>query len=105
MVGERLQRMEQCGASDAAAFGSLSPAFARRPEFLRFEPDPAQFEHDVRLACQCEKVCLTGIVPNPSDYLAAADVFLLTFREDHIRSCVWKHPAEADHLFRGCRVG
>jgi glycosyltransferase involved in cell wall biosynthesis len=44
--------------------------------------DPPQFEHDVRLAGLSEKVRLTGVVPHPADYLAAADVFVLTSRED-----------------------
>jgi glycosyltransferase involved in cell wall biosynthesis len=42
----------------------------------------AQFEHDVRLAGLTEKVRYTGAVLKPADYLAAADVFVLTSRED-----------------------
>jgi glycosyltransferase involved in cell wall biosynthesis len=44
--------------------------------------DAAQFEHDVRLAGLTEKVRFTGAVLKPADYLAAADVFVLTSRED-----------------------
>jgi len=44
--------------------------------------DPQQFEHDVRLAGLSEKVRITGVVPDPADYLAASDVFVLTSRED-----------------------
>ena len=44
--------------------------------------DMAQFEHDVRLAGLTEKVRYTGVVLKPADYLAAADVFVLTSRED-----------------------
>jgi len=42
----------------------------------------AQFEHDVRLAGLREKTRLVGAVSKPADYLAAADVFVLTSRED-----------------------
>jgi glycosyltransferase involved in cell wall biosynthesis len=45
-------------------------------------PDVAQFEHDVRLAGLTERVRFTGAVLKPADYLAAADVFVLTSRED-----------------------
>src|ERR1019366_4949435 len=45
-------------------------------------PDVAQFEHDVRVAGLSEKVRFTGAVLKPADYLAAADVFVLTSRED-----------------------
>jgi glycosyltransferase involved in cell wall biosynthesis len=41
-----------------------------------------QFEHDVRVAGLSEKVRFTGAVLKPADYLAAADVFVLTSRED-----------------------
>jgi glycosyltransferase involved in cell wall biosynthesis len=44
--------------------------------------DVAQFEHDVRLTGLAEKVRFTGTVLKPADYLAAADVFVLTSRED-----------------------
>jgi glycosyltransferase involved in cell wall biosynthesis len=44
--------------------------------------DVAQFEHDVRLAGLTEKIRFTGAVLKPADYLAAADVFVLTSRED-----------------------
>jgi glycosyltransferase involved in cell wall biosynthesis len=44
--------------------------------------DVTQFEHDVRLAGLTEKVRFTGAVLKPADYLAAADVFVLTSRED-----------------------
>ena len=44
--------------------------------------DRAQFEHDVRLAGLSEKIRLVGAVSKPADYVAAADVFVLTSRED-----------------------
>jgi glycosyltransferase involved in cell wall biosynthesis len=44
--------------------------------------DLAQLDHDVRLAGLTEKVRFTGAVLKPADYLAAADVFVLTSRED-----------------------
>ena len=42
----------------------------------------AQFEHDVRLLGLDGKIHLTGAVPKPADYFAAADVFVLTSRQD-----------------------
>jgi glycosyltransferase involved in cell wall biosynthesis len=42
----------------------------------------AEFEHDVHVAGLTEKVRFTGAVLKPADYLAAADVFVLTSRED-----------------------
>ena len=44
--------------------------------------DPAWLEHDIRLAGLAERVRLTGAVVKSADYLAAADVFVLTSRED-----------------------
>ncbi len=44
--------------------------------------DVAQFEHDVRLLGLDGKIHLTGAVPNPADYFAAADLFVLTSRQD-----------------------
>ena len=44
--------------------------------------DRAQFEHDIRLANLTGLVRVTGTVRNPADYLAAADVFVLTSRQD-----------------------
>jgi glycosyltransferase involved in cell wall biosynthesis len=44
--------------------------------------DIVQLQHDVRSAELAEKVRLTGVVSNPADYFAAADVFALTSRED-----------------------
>jgi glycosyltransferase involved in cell wall biosynthesis len=44
--------------------------------------DSAQLEHDVRLAGLGERVRITGVVSKSADYLAAADVFVLTSRED-----------------------
>jgi glycosyltransferase involved in cell wall biosynthesis len=44
--------------------------------------DLAKVGHDVRLAGLSEKVRLIGAVSKPADYLAAADVFVLTSRED-----------------------
>jgi glycosyltransferase involved in cell wall biosynthesis len=41
-----------------------------------------QCKHDVRLAGLEGRVCLTGAVPRPADYFAAADVFVLPSRED-----------------------
>lgn len=41
-----------------------------------------ELEHDVRLAGLTEKMRFTGAVAKPADYLAAADVFVLTSRED-----------------------
>lgn len=41
-----------------------------------------QFDHDVRLADLSDRVRFTGEVANPADYVAAADVFALTSRED-----------------------
>jgi glycosyltransferase involved in cell wall biosynthesis len=42
----------------------------------------AQFEHDVRFSGLADKIRATGDVKNPFDYIAAADVFALTSRED-----------------------
>jgi glycosyltransferase involved in cell wall biosynthesis len=42
----------------------------------------AQFEHDIRQVGLSEKVRLTGAVSNSADYLSAADVFVLTSRQD-----------------------
>jgi glycosyltransferase involved in cell wall biosynthesis len=42
----------------------------------------AQLEHDVRLAGLAQKVRFIGAVAKPADYLSAADVFILTSRED-----------------------
>lgn len=44
--------------------------------------DIAKIKYDARLAGLSESVRLTGIVPNPADYFAAADAFVLTSRED-----------------------
>ena len=44
--------------------------------------DIAQFEGAVREAGLAEKVRITGAVTQPADYLAAADAFALTSRED-----------------------
>jgi glycosyltransferase involved in cell wall biosynthesis len=41
-----------------------------------------EIEHDVRLAGLAEKVHLTGVVSKTADYSAAADLFVLTSRED-----------------------
>lgn len=41
-----------------------------------------EFEHDVRVGGLAEKMRFTGAVVKPADYLAAADVFVLTSRED-----------------------
>jgi len=40
------------------------------------------FEHDVRVGGLTEKMRFTGPLVKPADYLAAADVFVLTSRED-----------------------
>ena len=42
----------------------------------------AQAEHDIRAAELGKKIRFTGGVATPADYLAAADVFVLTSRED-----------------------
>lgn len=42
----------------------------------------AEFEHDVRLTGLGDRMRRTGAVANPADYLGAADVFVLTSRED-----------------------
>jgi glycosyltransferase involved in cell wall biosynthesis len=47
-----------------------------------WSPDPEQFEHDIRKSGLAEKVRFTGAVTNPADYCGAADVFVLTSRED-----------------------
>ena len=44
--------------------------------------EAAWFEHDVRLLGLEQKVRLTGTVRRSADYLAAAEVFVLTSRED-----------------------
>jgi glycosyltransferase involved in cell wall biosynthesis len=44
--------------------------------------DAAQFESGARAAGLAKKVRFTGTVPQTADYLAAADVFALTSRED-----------------------
>lgn len=44
--------------------------------------DVLEIEHDVHLAGLAENVRLTGAVPKSADYFAAADVFVLTSRED-----------------------
>jgi glycosyltransferase involved in cell wall biosynthesis len=44
--------------------------------------DIAKFEHDVRMLGLIERVCITGTVLDPWDYIAAANVFALTSRED-----------------------
>jgi glycosyltransferase involved in cell wall biosynthesis len=41
-----------------------------------------EFEHDVRVCGLTEKMRFTGAVVKPADYFAAADVFVLTSRED-----------------------
>jgi glycosyltransferase involved in cell wall biosynthesis len=41
-----------------------------------------EFEHDVRISGLTEKMRVIGASPKPFDYLAAADVFVLTSRED-----------------------
>lgn len=41
-----------------------------------------EFEHDVRLCGLTEKMRFTGAVVKPADYFAAADVFVLSSRED-----------------------
>jgi glycosyltransferase involved in cell wall biosynthesis len=41
-----------------------------------------EFAHDVRVGGLTEKVRFTGAVVKPADYMAAADVFVLTSRED-----------------------
>jgi len=47
-----------------------------------WEPELAQLEHDIRLAGLSDKIRVTGLVSKPADYLSAADVFVLTSRED-----------------------
>ena len=42
----------------------------------------AQFEHDARLAGLGDRIRFTGAVTDAADYLAAADVFALTSRQD-----------------------
>jgi glycosyltransferase involved in cell wall biosynthesis len=42
----------------------------------------AEFEYDVRTAGLAKNVRRVGAVPNAADYMAAADVFVLTSRED-----------------------
>jgi glycosyltransferase involved in cell wall biosynthesis len=42
----------------------------------------SEFEYDVGVSGLTEKMRLTGVVVKPADYLAAADVFVLTSRED-----------------------
>jgi glycosyltransferase involved in cell wall biosynthesis len=44
--------------------------------------DVARFEHDIRALGLTEKVRAVGAVSQPADYLAAADVFVLTSRHD-----------------------
>jgi glycosyltransferase involved in cell wall biosynthesis len=44
--------------------------------------DVAQFEHDIRALGLSERIRLTGAVKETADYLAAADVFVLTSRQD-----------------------
>jgi glycosyltransferase involved in cell wall biosynthesis len=44
--------------------------------------DRLQFEHDIRLTGLSEKIHLTGPVKQAADYLAAAEIFLLTSRSD-----------------------
>ena len=44
--------------------------------------DVLEIEHDVRSAGLTENVRVTGAVPKSADYFAAADVFVLTSRED-----------------------
>ena len=44
--------------------------------------DVLEIEHDIRLAGLGENVRFTGAVPKSADYFAAADVFILTSRED-----------------------
>jgi glycosyltransferase involved in cell wall biosynthesis len=44
--------------------------------------DVAQFEHDVRQAKLEDRVRLTGSVSRPADYLGAANIFVLTSRQD-----------------------
>jgi len=70
-------------------FIQLARAVCRRRSHAYFAwiggsgyPDGVQFEHDVRVAGLTEKVRFTGAVLKPADYLAAADVFVLTSRED-----------------------
>ena len=41
-----------------------------------------QFEHDLRMLGLAERIRFTGLVGKPADYFAAADVFVLTSRED-----------------------
>lgn len=47
-----------------------------------WDTDLARLGHDVRLAGLSGRVRLTGTVSKPGDYFAAADVFVLTSRED-----------------------
>lgn len=47
-----------------------------------FPVEVPRFEHDVRLAGLAGRVHYTGMVASSADYLAAADVFVLTSRED-----------------------
>jgi glycosyltransferase involved in cell wall biosynthesis len=44
--------------------------------------DVARFEHDIRALGLTEKMRAVGAVAQPADYLAAADVFVLTSRHD-----------------------
>ena len=44
--------------------------------------DVLEIEHDVRLAGLAQKVRVTGAVAKTADYFGAADVFVLTSRED-----------------------
>ncbi|MGC2805646.1 MAG: glycosyltransferase family 4 protein [Candidatus Acidiferrales bacterium] len=73
----------------ADLFLQLAAAVCRQREEVYFAwiggglpAEVAQFENGIRAAGLAEKVRLTGTVPHTADYLAAADVFVLTSRED-----------------------
>lgn len=70
-------------------FVQLAQEFRRRRSEAYFvwigtgpELQAAAFEQDIRATGLTEKIRCTGSVSNPADYLAAADVFVLTSRED-----------------------
>lgn len=81
-----------CGTMDwrkgTDLFVQLARKLARRNSRVYFawvggvQWQVRKFEHDVRLSGVTERVRLTGEVANATDYLAAADVFLLTSRDD-----------------------
>lgn len=74
------------------AFVQMARVICRQDERVRFAWvgggsswggwEISQFEHDIRMIGLSDRIRFTGLVAQPANYIAAADVFVLSSRED-----------------------